>query len=758
MFKPFSVCFRLVNYALLALTGMLLNVTALDRVPNTTLQMPNGLPDAAYTVEDAFAGMTFRQPVGIVTAPGDNDRVFILEKEGRIQLVSNLSSPTKSVFLDIVSRVNSGREGGLLGLAFHPNFQNNRYFYVFYTAPPNGDGVMIDRLSRFEISASNPNQAVPGSELILINQVDHTDTHNAGDLHFGPDGYLYISLGDEGGGGDRNANSQLIDRDFFSAIARIDVDKRPGNLAPNSHEAATSNYSVPSDNPFIGATSFNGQSVNPSDVRTEFWAVGFRNPWRMSFDRVTGTLYVADVGQEQWEEVDVVVRGGNYGWKYREGANRYTGTPPAGMTLVDPIFQYNHSTGSSISGGLVYRGSRMPELTGEYIFGDYVAGSVWAVRFENGNASNFRRLTGASGPAAFGADPRNGDILIAENSANRIRRLVHTGGSSPNFPSTLAGTGAFSSLSSLTPAAGVVPYDLNVAFWSDGALKSRWFSIPDTSDRITYHPTNNWLYPEGSVWIKHFELELIKGDPSSQRRLETRLIVRNPAGVYGVTYRWGTSTSDATLVPDAGMNESFVIRDGSTTRTQVWRYPSRSECLTCHTEIGGYALGFSTAQLNRTFNMGDGNENQVQALSGAGYFHITAGNPQTLPALKAANDTSASLEQRARSYLAANCVNCHQPGGTGNGNFDTRFFTPTISAGLVNGALLNNYGNSSNRVIRPMSPAHSMLLTRLSATGTGRMPPVGSSVHDTNGMQLLTSWIQSMQPPSAPSNLRIVNP
>ena len=737
-----------------------LEATALERVANTTLQMPTGLPDASYTVEDAFAGLTFRLPVGIVAARGDKNRLFVLEKEGRIQVIPNLASPSKSVFLDLSGKVNAVREGGLLGLAFHPNYRENRYVFVFYTLSTTssaGSG-LHDRLSRFQISSSNTNQVDPASEVVLINQYDEYDTHNAGDLHFGPDGYLYISLGDEGGGGDRHNNSQRIDKDFYSAIARIDIDKKPGNLAPNPHPSSSSNYSIPSDNPFIGRTSFNGIAVDPAKVRTEFWAVGFRNPWRMSFDPVTWNLYVGDVGQDAREEIDLIVKGGNYGWKYREGSASYSGTPPAGVTFVDPIFDYSHSTGQSVTGGLIYRGTRMPELYGEYIFGDYVAGSVWAVRFENGNASDFRRLSGASGPAAFGSDPRNGDILIAETSANRVRRLIHAGGGSPAFPATLAATGAFSDVSKLVPAAGIVPYDINVHFWSDGARKSRWFSLPDLSTTINYDATNNWLFPEGAVWIKHFDLEMIKGDPASARRLETRFIVRNSAGVYGVTYRWGTSTTNATLVPDEGMNETFLIQDGGTTRTQVWRYPSRSECLSCHTEIGGYALGFSTAQINRTFNYGSATENQIKALSDAGYFHVAAGAPESLPALKAATDISATLEQKVRSYLTANCVNCHQPGGTGNGNFDTRYFTPTLAAELINGALLNDYGNSSNRVIRPSSLEHSMLLTRISSLSTGRMPPIGSSVLDTNGIQLISDWILSMRPPSPPKNLRVIAP
>jgi uncharacterized repeat protein (TIGR03806 family) len=752
---------------LTALTVMSFCTYALDRVPNTTLRMPTQIPDAAFTVQDAFSGLSFSSPVAIVSAPGDANRLFILEKGGRIQVITNLASPNKTLFLDLSAQVNDTREGGLLGLAFHPNFRQNRYIYLFYTTDSTsaaGTG-MHDRLSRFEISSTNPNQAVRTTEVVLINQLDEYETHNAGDLHFGADGYLYVSLGDEGGGGDAHNNSQRIDKDFFSAIMRIDVDKRTGSRAPNTHPATSSNYAIPSDNPFIGAISFNGAAVDPAKVRTEFWAVGFRNPWRMFLDRTTGYLYCADVGQDAREELNVVVKGGNYGWKYYEGSVRYGGssTPPAGVTFIPPILDYTRTgtsgdatlKGNSITGGVVYRGSRLPGLDGNYIFGDYVSGNIWAVQYNGSSASNFRRITGANSPSAFGIDPSNGDVLIAEYGGNRVRRLVSSSSSGMAYPLTLADTGAFSDVATLTPAPGVVPYDINVHFWSDGAKKTRWFSLPNTTLKYTFNPTNNWLFPTSSVWIKHFDLELTNGVSSSARRIETRFIVRISSGVYGVTYRWAGSTANATLVPEGGMTDNFVIRDGSTTRTQVWRYPARNECLVCHTESGGHALGFGTAQMNRSFNYGTTTENQIQAMSNAGYFNGTVGNVQSMPALSQADNESISLEHRARSYLAANCVNCHQPGGTGNGLWDARITTPLLSAGLIKGALLNDYGNPSNQVVRPATPPNSMILTRISTLGDGRMPPLASSVLDTNGMQILTRWIDSVRPPSAPRNLRV---
>src|SRR5688572_3264716 len=293
-----------------------------NRVANTTLQMPATLPTFGIGISNAFAGVVFTNPICIATAPGETNRLFILERGGRVTVITNLAAPTRHLFMDISSRVITGGEQGLLGIAFHPNYRDNRYFYLFYsltTTTAAGSG-SHQRVSRFEISAANTNAGVAGSEVPLITQFDQESNHNGGDLHFGSDGYLYISLGDEGAQNDARNNSQQIDKDFFSGILRIDVDRRSTNLPPNPHPALMNDtdYFVPADNPVVGATHFNGILIT-NTLRTEFWATGMRNPWRMSFDRVTDTLYVGDVGGGAREEVNVVVGGGNYGWAYREG-------------------------------------------------------------------------------------------------------------------------------------------------------------------------------------------------------------------------------------------------------------------------------------------------------------------------------------------------------------------------------------------------------------------------------------------------------
>ena len=287
-----------------------------DRGANQTLNFPDKPPAADYALENAFPRLRFSNPVAIVQMPDFEDRVFVVEKAGRIRMVTLGGQPERFTFMGLTDRVRAGGERGLLGLAFHPDHASNGFFYVFYTAQGSGSP---NRLSRFKVTPDDPFAGDPETEVILIDQPDDAGNHNGGDVHFGPDGYLYVALGDEGNANDSLNNSQRIEKDFFAGILRIDVDKRPGSLPPNPHIAVSNNYSIPPDNPFVGATTFLNRSVNPDQVRTEFWAVGLRNPWRMAFDPVSGLLYTGDVGQGRLEEVDIIQKGGNYGWSFKEG-------------------------------------------------------------------------------------------------------------------------------------------------------------------------------------------------------------------------------------------------------------------------------------------------------------------------------------------------------------------------------------------------------------------------------------------------------
>ncbi len=290
----------------------------------------------------------FDQPVFLTHAGDGSNRTFVAEKGGRIKLLDG------TIFLNIADRITaSGYEQGLLGVAFHPQFAHNGWLYVYYTAP---DGT--NTLSRFR-ATTDLQRGDPDTELVLLQQASPHDTHNGGMVAFGPDGMLYVGLGDGGGADDQFGNGQNDDT-LLAKIVRIDV---------NGAEP----YAVPHDNPF----------VHTSAIRSEIWASGLRNPWRFSFDRATGDLYIGDVGQNQWEEINfqpAMSRGGaNYGWSIKEGSYCFYTTTCDSTGLTDPIVAYDHHQGIAVTGGYVYRGQHVPALYGAYLFGDYGTGRIWAV-------------------------------------------------------------------------------------------------------------------------------------------------------------------------------------------------------------------------------------------------------------------------------------------------------------------------------------------------------------------------------------------
>ena len=579
-------------------------------------------------------------------------------------------------------------------------------------------------------------------------------------MHFGPDGYLYISTGDGGGQNDSRGNGQVIDRDFFCAILRIDVDKRPGNFEPNPHasvplDGGLARYAIPADNPFVidqPTLSYNGNTLAANTVRTEFFANGLRNPWKFSFDSVTGDLWCGDVGQNAREEINIITNGGNYGWAYREGTldGPRVGEQPVGFNPTPPLYEYSLGNGElqgfSVTGGLVYHGTNVQSLTGDYIFGDYVSGNIWALG-RSGSTVNVTRVTGEAGITAFGTDPSNGDLLAVDYGGSRILRLVNSSTDTGDFPTLLSETGLFADLSDLSPAPGLLPYEPNLAFWSDYAIKRRWFMIPDATNQVTWQAEDAWGYPDGMIWVKHFDLEGERGNTNTLHRIETRLLVKNETGAYGVSYRWNTNQTDAVLVGDAGITFATNIVVNGSNYTQQVRIPSRAECLACHTPQAGHALSFNTRQLNRASDLHGFTGNQIDLLGDGGYLINPPDNPAELPRHVRPDETNFSIEARVRSYLDTNCANCHRSGGTATESWDARAQLSLAETGVLNGTATNNGGDPANRLVVPGDLQRSIILNRVAATnGFTRMPQLGSHELDHQSIALLTEWIEQVLP------------
>ena len=355
---------------------------------------PTPLPtDFKLALQEVASGLN--NPV-YVTSPSGDARLFVVEQVGRIRVIESgqlIAAP----FLDISSRVSSGGERGMFSVAFHPQYRTNGFFYVYFTGP---SGEL--RIERFTVS-SNANQANAASAKVILTVVHPRSNHNGGLAMFGPDGMLYLGLGDGGGGGDPDLNGQN-QTTLLGKILRIDV-------------STGDPYSIPSGNPFAGRT----------DARAEIWAMGVRNPWRFAFDRSAGNLYVADVGQGAREEINVVPAnraGVNYGWNILEGSSCYATPSCSKQGLELPVLEYGHENGQcSVTGGFVYRGSAMPELAGTYFYADYCAGWVKSFTY-NGTATDHRdwNLGSLGFVTSFGEDS-SGELYLT-SATGRVYKFV----------------------------------------------------------------------------------------------------------------------------------------------------------------------------------------------------------------------------------------------------------------------------------------------------------------------------------------------
>jgi uncharacterized repeat protein (TIGR03806 family) len=696
-------------------------------------------PPAPYRTELAFAKLKFFEPLELAAAPG-MDRLFVAERKGKIWSFANdAQTEKKELFLDLDKVV--------YGFVCHPQYAKNGQVFVVYLVDASKETPKGTRLSRFRAKADDPLHADKASEEILFEWP--SGGHNGGCVRFGPDGFLYIATGDGSGIADELQTGQKLS-DHLGAILRIDVD----------HADPGKKYAVPKDNPF----------VNTPGAQPEIWAYGLRQAWKFSFDRASGALWAGEVGQDLWEMVYRIEKGGNYGWSVMEGAHPFRPERPRGPTpILPPVIEHPHSDFRSLTGGYVYQGMRLPDLTGAYIYADFDTGRVWGLRYDGKKVTWHQELVDtALRIVAFGEDQR-GEIYLVDFMNGGIHRLIPAPAVPPsNFPRKLSETGLFASTKDHTPAPGLIPYSVNAQLWSDHAHKERFLAMPGRS-QIEYNAIEypqpapgaprGWKFPDGTVVVKTFSLEMERGNPASRRRLETRLLhFEQLAGTEevgdqywnGYTYVWNEDQTDADLLDARGLDRKFLIKDQAApggVREQTWHFPSRAECTLCHTMPAKYVLGVNTLQLNKDHDYGGVVANQLRTFEHLGLFTKPLPEPaDKLPRLHDYDDPKVPLDLRARSYLHSNCAHCHMKWGGGNAEFQLLATLPLKELGIVNtrpGQGLFEIAEA--KVLAPGDPERSLVHHRMTRLGLGRMPHVASNVVDEKAVKLIGEWIKGMK-------------
>jgi uncharacterized repeat protein (TIGR03806 family) len=744
-------------------------LTRLDTVaPFFGGKLPTSTPSSAAVKAQAVSGNLGLTTVWSLTSTPSSPYLYAVGRQGQVKYFDpKLGNDTGKVLLDVSQGLFLGQDSGLVNMVFHPQYgvagsPNRNYIYVYYIVAVGPAG--NNRLSRFTVNEAT-NTVDKSTEVIMIQEPLPETLHRGGGMTFGRDGFLYVGLGEYG-----NPNNGQDFTHLTAGVIRIDVDQDPtkSHAIVKKSTAINQNYFIPNDNPFVGMPG----------VLEEYYTKGERNPHKVTMDSATGRIFTGNVGGNtatSHEEVNEVIKGGNYGWPFREGnqdlgAWTFYGSqayPVAGRpatligTLQDPNLIMQRPTtcngidvqcpgtgqttnGKCIIGGYVYHGNALPKLANRYLIGDCNLGVILATADDRAHGPLEYLFTAPFvGVVTFGQD-RDGEVYIAGTDA-QVYRLVPAGAPVGEPPLLISQTGVFTSAKDMTPAPGVIPYDVSTPLWSDGAKKKRWMIPPtDANQTIDFNADGSWNFPVGTVFVKHFELPQADG---SFHRLETRFLVHgNDDRYYGVTYRWRADNSDADLQDSSSFNE----RVGN----QTWHYPSRSECSQCHTSAANFVLGLKTAQLNRPlyYTSSGLTANMVNTLQGVGLFKSPL-LPASLSQMPSVYNGTEFAQTRARAYLDANCSQCHRPGGPSRGDWDARFSTPLNMQKLIGVTPVEALGIAGAKLLAPQSLDTSILFKRLSALdGTG-MPPLARNVLDDAAVSLIKAWIAGVntQPrPGAP--------
>lgn len=694
-------------------------------VPSRVVGSPD--PPLEFRAERVWQQLTISQPIAIANQPGTSRMLFLTDTPHR--LCRTAADPASGEF-ELLHRFSEG--GVAYSIEFHPRFTENGYFYIGWNGYPEREKKSDDQkkhsiVTRFTMDLEPPYEIVPESEVDIISW--ESNGHNGAAIAFGPDGFLYVTSGDGTSDSDTNLAGQRLDL-LLSKVLRIDVD----------HPDSGRMYSIPRDNPFVGQ----------AGIRPETWAYGFRNPWRMVIDQSTGHVWVGNNGQDLWEQVYLVQKGANYGWSVYEGGHIFYAQRQLGPHPVSkPLFDHPHSESRSLTGGVVYRGTRLAKLHGAYVYGDYSTGKIWAAKMDGDEVIWHDEIADTTlSIAGFGLDAQ-GELLIVDHQKDTggFYTLV------PNdqqydpdqFPQRLSQTGLFTDVAGHTMHAGAIPYAVNAPLWSDSAFKSRYLVLPSGDDPVRFHPTQSWDFPDGTVAVKSFGLNLVKGGRATRQWIETRLLVRQAGEWTGYSYAWNDEQTDAVLIAAEGAERDFTIQpDAGRSQQLKWRFPSRSECMVCHSRAAKFVLGLSTLQLNRIHDYGDIEANQIDVWREL--EAIPAGkSSDELTRLVDPYDATQPLDVRARSYLHANCAQCHVPAGGGNAQFDLSFGKSLEKTKTVSAAPLHHtFEIPDAQLIAPGEPQRSVLLERMIRRGAGQMPQLATNLPDQQAIELIRNWIREL--------------
>jgi len=733
------------------------------RIPWTTsLVTGSPEPPPKYKSVRVFPNVQFKNPVTIEMPPGD-PRWWVSEPEAKLYVVTPTADGGRA---DLIADLNrdlqlTGKDGEKLrvtyiyGVAFHPKFAENGKLYLAYTVVPPKPGVHLEdgtRVSCFKVTPGEIPKIDFESEEVII--TFHEGGHNGACLEFGPDGYLYISTGDGGEASPPDQrNTGQDNTDLLSCILRINVDE----------ESLGTIYTIPKDNPFVDVPGF----------RPEIWAYGLRNPWKMSFDRATGALWVGDIGWELWEMVYRVERGANYGWSVMEGPQPVRVELAAGPhPVTPPLLALPHTAAASITGGFVYRGKKFPELDGKYVFGDWETHRIWSLvppaRNEAADAKSLE-LTDLYAPSIriidFGQD-HDGELVILDYDAGTIHTLERNDASESGtrpFPRTLSETGLFTSVEKHEVAAGIVPLKIAAEQWMDGATAERFVAVPQDgvirAHRVAKQTPGSMFrrhfeFPQDSVLVKTISLP-DDGSGTPPKRIETQLLHFDGSQWQGYTYRWNDAQTEASLVAAEGDEAVFAVKDKLApggTRALHWTFSSRSQCMTCHTPWAESTLAFNSGQLLTP--LAGETTNRLDQFEQAGL--IVRHEPAKAPpknqsrwdeesVLVSPFDESQSIERRARSYIDANCAHCHRFGGGGTAQIDLRAGIPIERTKMLNEVpTKGELGLKNAKIVWPGNPYRSVLFLRMATCGRGRMPHLASELVDQQGLLLIEAWIRLM--------------